>query len=423
MSVWALRGGRSGADRWRVGALPVRTFNRIGEFLEGGGLNLVPLDAEPLMRKASRQTGLDDFGDSSFLPFLRALIESYESEANLSLVGRVAARCDTLRLLINRLRIEDDCRRHPEILEQSITQPIFVTGMPRTGTTHLHNLLALDPDTRVPMAWEVFNPWPAPVAATYDSDARIEAAQRKLKWLYRMAPEFRGIHTVDARLPQECLAILSHQFASPQFPATYDIPSYQALIDGDDLLGAYRYHRRFLQYLQWRNPRARWVLKAPSHLEKLDTLFRVYPDATVVQMHRDPLLSVASLASLKVVLLGAFSSGTDPVEAGRHVARRWAAILQRAVEIRERNPDREHQFVDIAHNSLVRDPIGTVKRLYEKLGLDFGNGYSDRLDAYLSADRSAQRPSHRYSLEQFGLSEQEERKRFAFYSERYCVVQ
>jgi hypothetical protein len=180
-------------------------------------------------------------------------------------------------------RLIEQWKHHPEIIDRPIYQPIFVTGLPRSGTTLLHNLLAQDPAIRVPLAWEVMLPVPAPERAGYETDARIARVERMLRWFSRLAPEFKTIHPLGARLPQECVALTSYAFRSSQFHITYHVPTYQVWLL-HQTQGDYTFHRTFLQYLQWRCPAQRWALKAPAHLFELDALRKTYPDAYIVHM-------------------------------------------------------------------------------------------------------------------------------------------
>ncbi len=271
----------------------IRATNVVGSMLSGMGFRLVSLDERDLLDAARRATGLEDFGDDDFREPFRRLLAGLETEADLTLVGRIAAHRDLTGLLVNRLRLEEDRTRHPEIASRPIAAPIFIVGLPRSGSTLLHHLLGQDPDTRVPQAWEVMYPSPPPTRAAYETDPRIERAARQLRWLDWLAPDFKAIHPVGARLPLECIAIMSASFRSTRFQTTYNVPSYEAWLAGEDMRPAYAFHRRFLQHLQWRAPGVRWVLKAPAHVFSFDALLDTYPDARIVHTHRDPVTSVA----------------------------------------------------------------------------------------------------------------------------------
>ena len=255
----------------------LRALNRVGEGLERAGVELVSLDERRLLDAARRETGIASFGDESFREPLRLFLRALQHEGRLTLLGRIAARADITGLLATRLRLEADRKRYPGIADEVIRRPLFVVGLPRTGSTLLHHLLAQDPGGRVARAWEVMEPSPPPERARYETDARIGRAARRLAWFDRIAPEFKRIHPLGAELPLECIAIMSASFVSPRFHTTYHVPSYQTWLAGADLQPAYDFHRRFLQHLQWRAPAGHWVLKAPSHVFGFEPLFGPTP--------------------------------------------------------------------------------------------------------------------------------------------------
>ncbi len=399
----------------------VRALNAAGAALERAGVPLVQLDEDALIQTAIRQTGLTDFGDESFREPLRILLEAYDSEAKLNLAGRIAARGDTLQLLMNRLRLEADRACFPEIRKQQIRRPVFIVGLPRSGTTLLHGLLAQDPANRVPLGWEVMYPSPPPERANAYADPRIARAERQMQWLDRLAPDFKTIHPVNARQPQECIAITSHTFLSPRFHTTYWVPSYKAWLDRQDMRPAYAYHRRFLQHLQWRWPGERWVLKSPAHLFALEALFDTYPDAVVIQTHRDPAKVVGSVASLSAVLQGAFSDEIDLAAIGNEVSERWAAGLDHARRARTARGSHDDRLFDVHYSELVRDPMGTVRRIYAHLGFDFTAEAAARMSRFVAENPQNKHGEHRYSLAQFGLDREEERQRYEVYRTHFGI--
>ena len=267
----------------------VRALNAAGGTLRRLGLPIVGLDEASLLTAASRRTGLDDFGDARVHDPLRRLLAAFEHEAALTVFGRMLVRRDLVRTLENRLHITDELRKHPDIEAGAIRAPLFIVGLPRTGTSILHELLAQDPSVRVPMSWEVMHPWPPPEAATFTSDPRIAMVDAHLARIDRVLPDFKRIHPMGARLPQECVALMAHDVATLIHHTTHRVPSYQAWLESADLRWVYASHRRQLQYLQWKVPARQWVLKSPGHLWALDALLDVYPDARIIQTHRDPL--------------------------------------------------------------------------------------------------------------------------------------
>jgi len=400
---------------------PVRLANAIGTALRRAGLPLFRLDPDVLLETAARRTGLADFGDDCFREPLRRLIESLESEARLTPLGRYAARADLLRLLENRLRMRDEMRRHPEMCEAEIRAPLFILGLPRTGTSILHELLAQDPDNRVPMSWEVMYPWPPPESATYDTDPRIEQTDRHLNGIDRLIPSFKSIHPMGARLPQECVALTAHDFATMVYHTTHNVPSYQRWLEQADLVPVYRSHRRQLQYLQWRCPARRWVLKSPGHLWALDALLQVYPDARIVQTHRDPLEVLASLVSLIRVLRRIATDHVDPLEIGRDWAVRLAAGLNKTMAVRAGGALRPEQVFDLDFRSFVGNEIASIRRIYSHFGMELSDEAEARMRRFLADNPRDKHGTHRYALEQFGLDPATERTRFAEYIEKHMT--
>jgi hypothetical protein len=330
-------------------------------------------------------------------------------------------RQDLLRLLTNRLQIERDRRLHPDIAGGEVRSPVFVTGLPRTGTTLLHGLLAADPEARAPLAWETMFPSPPPARAGRQSDRRIGWAERQIRWFQRLNPSFQRIHALGARLPEECLVITSHSFLSFQFQTMYRVPAYQTWLEAEDLRPCYAEHRAFLQHLQWRYPAPRWVLKAPAHLYGIDALFATYPDATVVFTHREPLEVVPSVASLHATLRATFSDADEPAAVGAEVTRRWAEGLRRALAVRDAGHISADRFVDVHYTALVRDPIGTVRDICARIGQPVTRAAEERRRRYLAEHPKDKYGRHDYSLARFGLDAEVERERYRFYRERFLL--
>ncbi len=398
--------------------LALRLLNGVGGALRRAGLPVVRLDETSLCAAATRRTGLEDFGDGSFREPLRRLVDGFEREAALTTLGRVIARGDLLRLLENRLHMVDERTRHPEIDEGPIRRPIFVVGLPRTGTTILHQLLAQDPANRVPMTWEVMHPWPPPARATYETDERIPRVEKHFAGVDRLMPGFNSMHPMGARLPQECVALTAHDFASMVFSTTHRVPSYQAWLDAADLRWVYASHRRQLQYLQWRCPTERWVLKSPGHLWALDALRAEYPDAAIVQTHRDPLKVVASLTSLVTVLRGMASDDVDPHAIGAEWTVLLAAGLERSMVARAHVP---FDVFDVQFADFIRDEVGMVRRIYERFGLALSTEAETRMRRFLAENPKDKHGAHRYTLAAAGLDPAVERWRYAAYQERFGV--
>ena len=401
--------------------LGVRLFNRAGSVLRTAGVPIVGLDAPALFDRARRLTGLSDFGDPFFREPLRVLLDAFDTEAELTTLGRVIARTDIVRLLQNRLYMTDVVNHYPDITASDIRSPIFIVGLPRTGTTILHELLAQDPANRVPMTWEVMHPWPPPERATYDTDPRIAIVEKHFAGVDRLTPGFKSMHPMGARLPQECVALTAHDFASMVFSTTHRVPTYQAWLDVADLRWVYASHRRQLQYLEWRCPAERWVLKSPGHLWALDALLAIYPDAHIVQTHRDPLKVIASLANLVTLLRSMSSDRLDRGEIGAEWTARLADGLHRAMTVREVLPAGAPPIFDMHFGDFIRDEIAMVRRIYEHFGLELSLDAEERMRHFLAQNPSDKHGVHRYTLADAGLNADVERERYRAYAERFAV--
>jgi hypothetical protein len=348
------------------------------------------------------------------------LLDGLETEARLTLVGRIVARRDLATVLATRLRLVRDRTRHPAIAHETIERPLFVVGLPRTGSTLLHHLLAQDPASRSAQAWEVMYPSPPPERERYASDRRIAKAARALRQFDRMTPAFKTIHPLGARLPLECIAFTAGSFLSRRFPTMYRLPGYEQWLKGQDMRPAYEFHQRFLQQLQWRAPGQRWVLKSPSHLLTLDALFQTYPDAVIVQTHRDPLTVLASVASLTLTLQGTFCDRLDPVAIGSEMTELWAEAFEHAVAVREKLAS-PHRFLDVHYHELVADPMGSVRRIYDAFDMRLSADAAERMRLFLSRNPKDRHGAHRYSLATFGLDPEYVARRYRTYCEYFGV--
>jgi len=401
--------------------LQFRLLNAAGRVAERLGFSGAALSEAALIEAARQETGLDDFGPDRFRRGLRALVEYLEREAHLTPLGRLGARREIVTHLANRLRILDYRKRHPQVAAGEIRQPLFVLGLPRTGTTLLFGLLAQDPAHRSPLSWEVSSPCPPPEADTFNSDPRIEEAELRFDALRRLVPGFEAIHPIGARLPQECILIHALDFHSLLFEATYNVPSYQRWVELQDMRPTYHLQRDFLQHLQSRCPAERWVLKSPAHLMALDALLEVFPDALIVQTHRDPVEVMGSVSSLHCALRGASSDAIDPHAVGREQLELWSRVLSRATAVRDQNGGQASRFYDVRYQDLVSDPIECVRNIYSHFRIELGREAEARMRGFLAKDARANRGVHRYTLERFGIDADEAARRFGDYCERFDV--
>ncbi|MBK6575507.1 MAG: sulfotransferase [Sandaracinaceae bacterium] len=397
----------------------MRLVNGVGR-VAGRALGPRPsLAAEALRAEAVARTGFDDFGPLDFVEGLECLIDSLEREAQLHVIGRISAKTQIVDALSVRLELLAHRKAHPEVDGERIERPLFVLGLPRTGTTILYELLALDPSSRSPVMWELSRPCPPPEPETYANDPRIAPIEQHLARFRRMVPTLDAIHPMGATLPQECLVTMAPSFRSYQFPLSFHVPSYVQWCTQADLAPAYHFHRFFLQHLQSRFRRERWVLKSPAHLGQLDALLAMYPDARVIQTHRDPVEVIPSVSSLHHVVRGFGSDGLDPHALGAAQVEYWGSALTRTMASRDQRPDLAQQFTDVHFEELLADPIAVVERVYAHFQMPLVPSTVDVMRAYLAAHPRGVHGQHQYSLEMFGLNAAGVAEKFGAYRARH----
>jgi hypothetical protein len=405
-----------------VGNAVLDGLNSFARIALDDGRPLIKLEPELLLERSRRVTGLDDFGDSAFRTPMEILLSSFEQDAQLNLIGRITVQSELVRMLSNKLRMQHDRTAFPEIARQKIVRPMFITGLPRSGTTFLHALLSQDPACRAPQVWEVMHPSPPPEAASYWVDPRITKTRRELSWIDVLMPDFHKCHTIDANLPQECIAMTDLSFLSYVFESMYYVTSYRNWHDAQDKRPAYECHKRFLQHLQFRCPGSHWALKAPSHLMALDSLLQVYPDAQIVLTHRDPLKVLPSCASFAHVLRAPFTGPIDLSMLGEEVSRRWADSARLVTRMRAERKELDRQFLDVSYRELTRDPMTVVTGIYRYFGRELTLEADAAMRRFIALHPKDKNGAHRYELEQFGLDPAVEREKFQEYTDYFDVV-
>ena len=324
-----------------------------------------------------------------------------------------------MNLVSNRLQMAADWERHPEILAEEIPRPLFIVGLSRTGTTLLQHLLGVDPANRMLLHWQAATPSPPPERATYATDPRIKRSERAIKLVYYMVPHGRALHPMAADSPTECVALLGHSLTSMEFAAGNHVPSYLSWLLDQDMRAPYRHYRRQLQLLQWRCGSDQWVLKSPGHLFALDALLDVFPDARIVQIHRDPVRVMGSFCSLTATLYGVGSDHVDPHAIGATWPAVWAEGLDRMMAVRDQRGS--GSFLDVRYADLVADPIAVVRRIYDTFEMDLPPMVVSAMCDHLVQNRQDAHGVHLYSLDAFGLDGRVEQERFAGYRTRFDV--
>jgi hypothetical protein len=380
------------------------------------------LNVDTLVDQARQATGLQDFGANSWQEPLGQYVMALREEAALSQLGVQIATGEILMYLVNRLSITDWHRRYPEMAQRDVTPPIVIVGMGRTGTTILHDLLAQDPAHRAPLAWEVDQPCPPPETATYQTDPRIAQAQAQIDRNVQLVPALQATHPLGARLAQECVRMMGADFRSLAPGTQYRIPSYcRWLLYEADMAPAYRWHRRFLQLLQWRHPAERWVLKSPGHLWCLRALLAEYPHAVLIQTHRDPLQIITSIGSLLGTLRGLASDSASMPEATAEFAEYTLEGLDRSVSARQDGTLAATRVVDVHFAAFMRDPFQTIRGIYEQLGLELTATAEQRMRTFLADHGREKHGRHRYTFADTRLDAGALRERARRYQEYFDV--
>jgi hypothetical protein len=374
------------------------------------------LRASELLESALSRAKRRDFADRSFSRALEHLLEACNEEADLSVFGVRALRIDVLRCLRNVLRFDEIESTYPSVLSRSIQAPVFITGMPRSGTTFLHRLILQDPGTIAPRLFQLVYPCTSQAG-------RMATALRK-RWvslqlaLFRMiAPELNALHPIAVDAPEECTDITAHVFQSLRFDAMYRVPSYNSWLERVGFLDAYRFHRRFLQHLDFQSPGRRWILKSPDHVFALDDIRKVYPDARLVLVHRDPVRVLASVVRLTEVLRRPFARSIDRVAIGREVSASWIDGAQRMSKLSSSGDSVLH----LHYRQIISSPLDAVRAVYGHCGLVLTEEAQRRMRSWLRTTANVRRPWRNYKLAEFGLDPHLLRDRFAPYTDTFGI--
>ena len=398
--------------------LPVSAFNGIGR--AAGRLGWAnELSAERLRLQAMRKTALSDFADDGHDQALAALVESINHEADLTPTGKLIQSSRLGGALVQRLRIEALLERHPEILNVDLGTVILITGLQRTGTTFLHRLLFSNPDMHGVTGASALEPVPAdhekPVGPSTRS-TRAMLAQRTIAYL---SPEFNAVHPIDHLEPEEDVMLLDLSFMSQSPEAMMHVPAYSGWLEEQDHSRAYEHFANTMRILCWRQPGDAWVLKTPHHMEYLDLFLQIFPGALIVQLHRDPRKTLPSFCSMVAHGRGMFSDAVNPYEIGVHWSRKTRRMVECCMRTRDSlDPD---QCIDVSYYDLADDPIGQLRRIYDRAGLTFSNVAVRIAEQYVRDHPQNMFGRHTYRLADFGLDEEAIDRDFASYRRRYDI--
>ena len=377
------------------------------------------MQADKIIDQARQQTGLSDLGDDSILEGLNRLVDAFNKEARLTERGAQSVEATLVSYLANRLRIEDYLAKHPDLLDRPIEKPLFVFGLPRTGTTLVINLLSVDPARRCFLRWEAFDSVPPPRAEELHAGPRYEKSQAETEMSLKYAPHISAIHHENADSPTECQFAMTPSFVSQVYDSMYHIPSYHKwFLYEADYLPAFRFHQRFLKLLQ-AHTGGRWTLKNPWHPLYLDALTTVYPDAQLVMTHRDPVEVVASACSLLKAVRPMFSDEVDPVAIGECLLETFDLMIERTLAFKEKYG--WDSIYDMQYADVMRDPVGEVRKIYAHFDEPFTAAAGSAMETYMAENPKGKHGRHTYSLEDYGLSREQIRERYRDYCERFGV--
>lgn len=379
------------------------------------------LNREKLMIAASEVTGLYDFGNSDYEEALSRLIKSYNEEADLSVLGHYAARNDLIADLCGRLWVVDGLKNSPEALKAKIEKPIFILGFPRTGTTTLHNMIQANPECQVLEHWLALAPRPRPPKEQWADDSHYQRVTEALRLQYAANPDLRAQHDISADSADECRFILRQMFLDDSYGYVCNLPSYREWFEKKAMKASYQWHSDVLKLIQ--HPldlNRRWVLKFPSHLACLKEIFAVYPDACIIQTHRDPTATIPSFASLIAGAATTFSTSRDPRDIGRFMAKHWHQRVENSIRDRE-ELNMEHRFYDVQFNEVLSDPVESIQKAFDKFDISISQAAESAIRDWHNSHPPGRHGSHRYTAEEYGLNTSDLSDYFEHYRNTYDI--
>lgn len=406
---------------------PIRLVNGLLSGLHLLGVARLQLEEEALLVSAQEKTGLQDFGDASFREPLRRLIQATNAETDLNPIGRLLAKANIERLLKGRLQAQELWRRHPEILAREMPAPVVIVGLARSGTTRLHRLLASDTRFLHLKSWE--SVYPVPDQASFDArargdtDPRITALEQALKAVLYMSPQIAAVHPLGTLEVEEEIGLLQHAFSTQLFEVINGVPDFAEWLMTHNQTFAYEYMRDLLKTISWFRGDAQdtpWVLKSPQHMQDLDALLTVFPDAKIICPHRDPIKVVGSSCSMAWNSLVRDNGRVDPHAVGRNWCDKTVRMLHKNLRDRDTLCPADNQY-DILYADITADWRAAMTGIYQFLDLPFTATAADSMQAWLDSNRQHKHGSHKYQLQQFGLNSHEVDQKLMFYRERFDI--
>ncbi|CAK8711478.1 hypothetical protein KKHLCK_00470 [Candidatus Electrothrix laxa] len=361
-----------------------------------------------LMNNACREVGLYDWGDTDFVIPLRMLLNSCREEGGFNSFGWFYIHSLLTKYLCGRLLIQKQYKQYPQISEEQIKKPLFIISLPRTGTTLLQRLLAQDRSNRSLLYWEGLFPAPFSEVSAQKVDSRVQAAEEFLRIRNAVVPNINIMHSVYVRQPEECFLLLDKSFMSPMLHVLFDLPSYYKWLKGQDMLPIYHYYKKQLQLLQFMNPHSaqqRWVLKSPFHMFEINSLLKVFPDACIVQIHRSPIQSLSSQCSMLTAIRNNLQENKIMDQLGSEVALFWKDMLGKTIQYRQEYGTK--RFLDINYKDLTKDPVRMMHNIYKQLlGAVPKDTVTERMNKWLSENPKNKHGVHKYSPDNYGLTEE-----------------
>ena len=406
---------------------PIRLLNGVLRGANAIGLARISLDGSEMLEKARKETGLSDFGGETFLEPMQVLIQSLEQEADLNPLGRFMNRANILRLLKGRLYAQDLLKRHPEILEREIPDPVVIVGLGRSGTTRLHRLLASDDNFLHLQSWESVYPVPYPACLAArekgETDPRITALEQGLKAVLYMSPQVNAVHPLGTFEVEEEIGLLQHGFSTQLFEIQARIPTFAEWLMQHSQLDAYEHMVQLLKIISWfRNdpPDKPWVLKTPQHMQDLESLIHVFPGAKLVCSHRDPIKAVGSICSTAWNAMVRDSDNLNPHWIGQEWLTKTERMLHKNLRIRAEGVTPQNQY-DILYADITADWQQAIQGIYDFLDMPFTNQARSGMQAWLESNRQHKHGAHKYDLADFGLEAEAVDQRLMFYRERFNI--